>query len=177
MWQSITGMIHEVKRVEAAGATTATVIMVYVCIDALAALALPRGREVQGKADFIAWVDQYLKAHPDQPYQYRGVDVYGARCALLHSFASEAEFHRRNEGIKQFGYTNGGLHMYNPAASPDLVLIGVASLTNDFVIAVETFLKDIAADADLRATIEARLPSILLLHPISEGSILETGPR
>ncbi len=79
MWQSITGMIHEVKRVEAAGATTATVIMVYVCIDALAALALPRGREVQGKADFIAWVDRYLKAHPDQPYQYRGVDVYGAR--------------------------------------------------------------------------------------------------
>ncbi len=67
--------------------------------------------------------------------------------------------------------------MYNPAASPNLVLIGVASLTNDFVIAVETFLKDIAADADLRATIEARLPSILLLHPISEGSILETGPR
>ena len=58
MLDAITGMIREIKRVEASGSTVATIVMVYVCIDALAALALPRGREVQGRADYIAWVDR-----------------------------------------------------------------------------------------------------------------------
>jgi hypothetical protein len=36
-----------------------------------------------------------LKGHEDQPYKYRGLDVYGARCAVLHAFGTEVDFHNK----------------------------------------------------------------------------------
>lgn len=96
MWNGVKASVAEIKRCEQAGATTAAVAMAYVCIDTMAFLSLPADREIQGKTDFIAWVDAYLKGHQDQPYQYRGHDMYGARCALLHAFSSEADFHKKS---------------------------------------------------------------------------------
>ena len=90
-WNSVLGIISEIKKCEASGATVAAVAMAYVCIDTMAFLAMPEGRTSQTKADFTGWVDTYLKGHPDQPYFYVGTDVYAARCALLHAFSSEAE--------------------------------------------------------------------------------------
>jgi hypothetical protein len=38
---------------------------------------------MQSSPDFKEWVDTYLKTHPEQPYHYRGKDVYAARCKLF----------------------------------------------------------------------------------------------
>ena len=70
-WAGITALVKELRRCEAAGASLAALVMAYVCIDAMAYLAMSPDRSEQTKQDFIAWVDGYLKAHPDQPYQYR----------------------------------------------------------------------------------------------------------
>lgn len=102
MWEGISGLVAEIKRCEAAGATTAAVSMAFICIDTMAFLALPAGKDKQARTDFITWVDTYLKGHEDQPYQYRGIDVYGARCALLHAFGSEADYHQRYPDVKKF---------------------------------------------------------------------------
>jgi len=93
MWSAITDLVNEIKTCEKAGATSAAVAMAFVCIDTMTYLSLPDGRETQGRADFIAWVNAFLKGHEDQPYQYRGLDVYGARCAMLHAFGSDSDFH------------------------------------------------------------------------------------
>ncbi len=45
------------------------------------------------RSDFKEWVDTYLTCHENQPYKYRGKDVYAARCAFLHTYGSEAELH------------------------------------------------------------------------------------
>ena len=130
-------------------------------------LSLPIGREMQIKADFIAWVDAHLKGHEDQPYQYRGLDVYGARCALLHAFGSESDFHEKNEDVKKFGYHDGGKHAYDPTVDERLVIIGTASFLNDVIHAVSTFLEGCKTDADLRGRVEGRLPKVLATFPIS----------
>jgi hypothetical protein len=78
MTHPLLGILSEMKVCEKAGATTAALVLAFVCIDTMAYLALPTRRETQERSDFINWVDTYLKSHPDQPYQYRGVDVYGA---------------------------------------------------------------------------------------------------
>lgn len=161
MWDAIKGLIAEIKNCEKAGATTSAVVMAFVCIDAMAYLSLPADRETQGKADFIAWVDAHLKAHKDQPYQYRGLDVYGARCAMLHAYSSESDFHEKNEGAKKFGYHDGGKHAYDPFEDERFVIIGTASFVNDVVHGVSTFLESCKADADLRARVEGRLPKVL----------------
>lgn len=167
MWGAINSLIQEIKTCETAGAITSAVAMAFVCMDTMAYLSLPVGRETQGKADFIAWVDEYLKGHGDQPYQYRGLDVYGARCAMLHAFGSDSDFHEKNEDVKKFGYHNGGQHLYDPVVDERLVIIGTASFLNDVVHAVSVFLKGCKENADLRARVENRLPKVLTTFPVS----------
>lgn len=166
MWAAITGLLAEIKRCEAAGATTAAVAMAYVCIDTMAFLSQPADHDKQGRSDFIAWCDRYLKGHEDQPYQYRGMDVYGARCALLHAFGSEVDFHEKYPEAKKFGYHDGGKHAYDPAQDERLVIIGTASFINDVTHAVGAFAETCKGDADLRARVEGRLPQVLATFPI-----------
>lgn len=167
MWNCVSGLVAEIKRCEKAGATTAAVAMAYVCIDTMAFLALPTGLDKQGRTDFITWVDKYLQGHQEQPYQYRGIDVYGARCALLHAFGSEADYHQKYPEAKKFGYHDGGKHAYDPAQDEHLVIIGTASFINDVVQAVGTFAEVCKVDADLRARVESRLPVVLATFQVN----------
>jgi hypothetical protein len=167
MWCAIKGLVNEVKICEAAGATASAIAMAFVCIDTMAYLSLPDGQETQSKADFIAWVDAYLRGHEDQPYQYRGLDVYGARCAMLHAFGTDSGFHDKHQDARRFGYHDGGKHAYDPAVDEQLVIIGTASFLNDVVHAVSVFLGRCQADADLRARVEGRLPKVLAAFPVS----------
>lgn len=167
--QSVLDLLAEIKKCETAGATTAAVAMAYICIDTMAFLGLPSSKDKQGRADFIAWVDKYLKGAPEQPYQYRGIDVYGARCALLHAFSSEVDYHQQYPEAKKFGYHDGGQHAYDPAIDERLVIIGTASFLNDVGIAVGTFVQDLIKDLDLRARVASRLPRVLATFPASVG--------
>jgi hypothetical protein len=90
----------------------------------MAFLCMPDNQPIQKKEDFIDWVNHYLRGHEKQPYQYNGIDVYAARCALLHTFGAESKSHTDNPEIKKFGYRNGGLHCFNPSINPTLVIIG-----------------------------------------------------
>ncbi len=61
MWSGVIGLTQEIKRCKEAGATRAAIAMAFICIDTMAFLSLPEGKEKQGKTDFITWVDKYLK--------------------------------------------------------------------------------------------------------------------
>ena len=150
MWKPVEEIIAEFRKAEGAGATMCAVVMGYICLDTMAYLSMPAGREQNTRADFIAFVDTYLKAHKDQPYQYRGIDIYAARCAVFHQYGSEAEMHRNDPGIKTFGYNDGGRHSFNPDVSNNLVLIGTASLIDDIESAVGDYAKACLVDTSLR---------------------------
>ena len=167
MWDGVTGLLAQIKRCEAAGAETAAVALAFVLIDTMAFLALPASQDKQGRAEFIAWVDTYLKCDAAQPYQYRGIDVYGARCAMLHAFGSEADYHDKFKDAKRFGYHDGGKHAYDPNVDERLVIIGTASFINDVVHALGAFVEACKADLDLRARAESRLPKVLSTFPMA----------
>lgn len=169
MPQAVAGLIDQIKRCEAAGATTAALAMAFVCIDTMAFLGLPAGRERQGRTDFIVWVDTFLKGHEDQPYQYRGIDVYGARCAMLHAFGSEADYHQQFPDAKKFGYHDGGKHAYDPMIDENLVIIGTASFLNDVVHAVGAFVETWKGDAALRERVAVRLGKVLSTFPFNHA--------
>lgn len=165
MWGSITGLLAEIEKCEEAGATCAAIAMAYVCIDTMAFLSMPETKSTQTRGDFIDWVNRYLEGHEDQPYRYAGVDVYAARCALLHAFGSEAQAHRSDTSVKLFGYHNGGRHSFDPEISPNLVILGTASFLNDVRHAVDSFIRGCETDAGLRAKVEARLPKVIQMFP------------
>jgi hypothetical protein len=157
--------VSELKRCDECGITTAAVAMAYICIDALANLARPIDKQKVTRADFKEWIDTYLKAHPAQPYQYRGKDVYAARCAFLHKYGAEAELHDEDPDTIKFAYHDGGAHQYDPNVEPRLVLIGTKSFINDVIIGVESFLKECQSNEKLRQRVEPRLVKVLQVIP------------
>ncbi|MEJ1960042.1 MAG: hypothetical protein WDO56_00205 [Gammaproteobacteria bacterium] len=170
MWKAIGQMVEELKRCEAAEADVAAVALIYIYIDTFAFLAMPEEQEKQTRTDFQAWVDTYLKGDPAQPYQYRGIDVYGARCALLHSYGSEADYHGKNEEALMFAYSDGGKHAFDPNVHPRLVIIGIPSFINDMVHAIGAFVQACQDDLPLRARVSKRLPKVLTTLPFVHES-------
>jgi len=169
----IAGIMHllnEIARCQNADATVAATAMIYIGIDTMAFLSMPASQTAQTKRDFITWVDTYLKAEPSQSYQYRGVDVYAARCSLLHAFSAETEAHRRDASIRLFGYADNGPHAYNPEVSERLVIISVARLIHDLSKALETFISTMLTDLDLRARVGTRLPALYNEFPFAPSS-------
>lgn len=164
-WNAITGLVGEIKRCEEYGVTTAAIAMSYICIDTLASLGRPQDKAAATRSDFKNWVDKYLKCHEEQPYQYRGKDVYAARCAFLHTYGSEAALHQQDADTIKFGYHNGGRHEFSPDISQSLAIIGTASFINDVVLAIHAFLEGCKADHALRARVEERLPGVLNTMP------------
>jgi hypothetical protein len=159
----ILNLLDQARRAQAAGLTIPALAMVYVGIDTMAWLSLPVERDKQGRQDFYRWVDTYLKADADQPYQYVGRDVYAARCAVLHQFATIAELHRQNDPPKKFGYLDNGPHRTDGG---DLVLISVAMLVRDYCHAAARFMEAARNDVDLKARIDSRVLELLNTTPI-----------
>ena len=163
--ESIVGLIREIKMCQAHGLLSSAVAMSFVLIDTLSFLGMDETKTKQNNADFIQWVDNYLKSAPNQTYQYDGKEVYGARCAMLHSYGSEADYHAKNPGVKKYGYHDADIHFYNPHVDSLLVLISTPSFINDVVIAAGKFVEDCAFDKNLRARVEARISGVLRNFP------------
>lgn len=164
-WQVIIGLVSELKRCDEHNFTTASVAMAFICIDTIASLGRPKGKPKVTRSDFKQWVDAHLKCNPEQPYKYRGKDVYAARCAFLHTYGSEAELHEQDPDTIKYAYHDGGRHEYNPNIEKGLVIIGTKSFINDVICAVESFLKMCGNDSELRARVEERLPNVLNTVP------------
>jgi hypothetical protein len=162
----ILNLLNQAREAQAAHLTIPALAMVYVGIDTMAWLALPIGQERQGRQDFYNWVDTYLQADAAQPYQYVGRDVYAARCALLHQFATVAELHRQKNPPKKFGYLDNGPHMTDGG---ELVLISVAMLVRDYNHAVARFMQAAGGDRDLKARIDSRVVELLNTTPIGNA--------
>lgn len=166
-YSAINQLVLEITKCEAAGIYLAALALCYIAIDTMAFLSMPKGQENTTKKDFIVWVDQYLKGHSDQPYEYRGADVYAARCAVLHTWGAEASDHRKDSSIKLFGYTTGGRHLINPDHSTRLVLIGLVSFIDDVPKAISSFMKYAIHNEELRSRLDARIEKVMSQSPIN----------
>ena len=160
-WKAISDLVEEMKRCSDADIPVAAVAMAFICIDALANLSRPKDRARVTRSDFKLWVDKYLKAHPSQIYQYKGKDVYAARCSFLHTYGSEAELHKENDTIK-FTYHDGGKHEYIPDDKNGFVVIGIESFINDTALAVDSFLVQCSSDLSLNSLVKDRLSKMFI---------------
>jgi hypothetical protein len=58
----------------------------------MAFLGMPKGQESVTKADFVAWSERYI--HLPGPEKLTGLDLYGARCGLLHNYSVYSDRNR-----------------------------------------------------------------------------------
>jgi hypothetical protein len=157
------GMLKELEAIFKAGALSSAVIVTFSFMDAMAWLALEKGREQVKAVDFEQWVDAYLKTDEPAEYQYTGLDVYQARCAISHTYS--AQYDRKNKkSPKTFSYWDGGLQRFNPDIDPNLVIISVPLLVADFMGSIISFFDAALKDRELKERIDSRVTKMFRIR-------------
>ena len=90
--------------VVAAKLRTQALILIYCTIDILAWLTRPTSQPDVQRKDFISWVEKYIL--PNTSLTCNAIDLYAARCALVHSYISESKLSREGKA-KQIFYVWG----------------------------------------------------------------------
>jgi hypothetical protein len=148
---------------------SSAIILIYSGIDTMAFLSMPPKQLDVTRDDFIQWADRYL-IFPCKE-QVRGIEFYGARCAMLHTFTISSKLSRRGDA-RQIGYVDKSVPeiTYNPSISKDLVMVSIAALAESFFQGVDKFLIDVFSDSKRAPLVEDRLQSLVHLLPMKEGS-------
>lgn len=152
----VNNICNDIKKARDKGILAGSVILALSAIDAMAFLASPIKQRNVTRDDYINWVQKYMKTDSSQSYQYRGIDVYGARCGIVHRYGAESDLSDKDK-CRVFVYSNRSEHIYNPAINKDMVIISIYRFTNDFFRAVKEFLKDIAGDPHLKTRTDGRI--------------------
>jgi hypothetical protein len=118
------------------------VILILSGIDAMAYLSMPDGQDDVKGEDFIAWAEKYVRFPGGE--QLTGADLYGARCAMLHSYGVRSRMSRQGK-CRMIGYmdeSNPPIR-FNPHVSKELVLVSVPALRDALFQGMDRFLIDV----------------------------------
>ena len=74
---------------------TPSLILLYSTIDIMAWLDRDENHKDVRRSDFIKWVETYLL--PNYRFSCTALDLYAARCAIIHSYSSESSLSRNGE--------------------------------------------------------------------------------
>jgi len=156
---------HDIKVALDNGAYGGALILAYAAMDAMAFLSMPESQKEVHRKDFTKWVEKYMKTDSKQPYQYQGIDLYGARCGLVHRYGATSRL-SDSERCNIFGYHNGSEHMYKPSVHKSLIAISWTRFINDFFGAMREFLADILKDEELKKRVDKRIAHLFHVCPV-----------
>lgn len=144
----------------------AAVILTYSGIDAMAYLSMPAGQVDVNRSDFIAWCNKFIQLPGNE--QIDGVEYYGARFSILHTYGVESRLSREKK-CRKIGYMDHGVPpiRFDATEDPDFLLLSVKAFTDAFLNGVDRFLINAFADTERASLIESRLPHILVQFPVS----------
>jgi len=145
------------------------VILILSGIDAMAYIAMPASQDDVTRSDFVRWAEQYIKFPCSE--QLTGLDLYGARCAMLHNYGTASELSRKGK-CRQVGYMDKSVPevRFNPKVSKDLVLVSVPALADAFFSGADKFLVDVFGDKNKASIAEQRLRKLVQAIPFKEES-------
>src|SRR5687768_16366050 len=117
------------------------VILFLSAIDAMAYLEVPPDQNGVNRSDFVRWVERYIKFPCKE--QLSGLELYGARCAMLHNYGTASDLSRKGR-CRQVGYMDKSVPevRYDRNVSREVVLVSVPALADAFFSGVDKFLVD-----------------------------------
>lgn len=167
--ESISNVIHEgIKRgieiLLEKKCYGSAVILLYAGMDAMAYLDMPNGQQDVKRKDFIAWADKYIRFPCDE--QLTGLDLYGARCSMLHSYGVASELSRKGK-CRMLGYMDKSVPelRYNPKVSKNLVMVSITGLAEAFFKGVDRFIIDVFGDPTRAPFARKRLRKLVHAWP------------
>ena len=162
------GIRRGIEITVANGCYGSAVVLIYSGMDSMAYLAMPKDQtDVTGK-DFIEWADRYIK-FPCKD-QLTGADLYGARCAILHTYSVHSRMSRDGKA-RLIGYMDKSLPevSYHQAVNKQLVLVSVPALAEAFFRGIDRFLVEAFSDKARAPIVEARMRNLIQCLPVSKN--------
>ena len=159
------GMFAGIDACVRAECLMSAVSLTYSSIDALAALTRAIDKLDATRAEFISWVESYML--PRSRLGCSAVDVYAARCAVLHSYGGGSALRRSQKARYLVYYWRNGPHPAKGALDlpSDTVHIVVEDLVEAFKTGATIFRTGIANDQDLINRVSVHLPQLFCFKP------------
>ena len=132
--------------------------LIYTGIDFLASLSRPLGQADVSRSDFIRWVETFMECL--QQLGVEGIDLYGARCGIVHTYTPDSGVHRKGRA-KRIMYSWGDRE---PHAATSLVrglgrsevFIKVEELFETLCVGMEKFGETMETDKELEMRVVSR---------------------
>jgi hypothetical protein len=130
--------------------------LVFAGIDIVASLERQPGEST--KVSFTRWVDQYLL--PAKPLGCTSLELYAARCGILHTFTADSDL-SRTRGVRKIYYAWGSALASDLDATGtrlgkgDAVAVHVSDLHGAFRQGVLVWFHDVTADAKRSNAVDA----------------------
>jgi hypothetical protein len=112
------------------------------------------------RSDFVAWVERYIKFQCEE--QLTGLDLYGARCAMLHTYGARSKLSREGK-CRMVCYMDKGVpEIRCKPHVKDMVVVSVSALADAFFRGIDEFLIDLFANKGKAAVAEERLRELMM---------------
>lgn len=159
------GIVKDVNDAWERKSLRATLILVYSGIDAMAYLTMPQGKDKVTREDFIAWAEKYLRfrdADKKPTLTLPGIELYAARCGLVHTYSAEADLHKQGKVKRKVGYGDEFLpEVADKEDVEDLVMVSIRGLVDAFNLGVAATLTDLKGDEEKRKQFASRLEKMV----------------
>lgn len=140
------------------------VALIFSGIDSLAALTRPVDAVNTSRSVFIAWVERFFL--PKSGMSCSGLDLYAARCGVLHTHSAESELQRQGTARPLiYEWRQGPTADAKVALSPDAIVIEVETLHNAFKLAVDRFFEAAKTDEEIKSRLRQHLKALLCYRP------------
>jgi hypothetical protein len=151
---------------------TPALMLIYCGMDAAASMSRPAKQEEVQREDFVAWAERYM--HCKERLDVRGIDLYGARCGILHAYTAESRQSRNETAVRLF-YAWGdktaeeGNQLFRSLGKPEK-MVKIEDLFETFADGLSNFVQHMDSDPDMAGLALSRTNSMLA----SVRSILPT---
>ena len=145
------------------------VILTYSGIDTMAYLAMPVCQTDVTREDFVQWCDKYIRFPGSD--QVTGLELYSARCGMLHTYGVESRL-TRSGTCRKLGYMDRSVPeiRYSPQIDQNLALVSIEALAKAFFNGIDRFLVDLFSDSTRITHVEQRLRQLVCAFPVTPRS-------
>lgn len=149
-FQAIKQLKDSIDDCASKGRVLSCLTLLYSAIDILASLEKLPNESTQSA--FVRWVDAYML--PNTAFHFSSLDLYAARCGIIHAFSAESELSRKGRA-KKIMYAWGtasveSLRQASTAFGRGEISVHLEDLINGFGSAVVKYIEDVVNDPDRR---------------------------
>jgi hypothetical protein len=146
-----------------------SLLLLYAGIDIMASLCRPESHEFVKQEDFLNWTDEYLL--PDSGLPCGAIDIFAARCSLLHSYTAESKLSRDRKAKRLF-YTYGeaDVEKYQKRLDEkhiDAIAISANDLVSAFCDSIIHLQNELSNDPHLSSLVNKRSSNFFFTAPIT----------